>query len=138
MSRYSTSSFYGVTTRPVKYPTTDTSITLDLLVDVFALVEKLSLVVDKFFPPIETSSKIISEMKAFALMNDYTFVRFAWISRHPNLEFNPYVMNPNGTVFIDAVTGLQKLNWAGYEIMNIYHEFKKDPSNDPLFKNVLF
>ena len=36
-----------------------------------------------------SKSTVITKIKSMAFMNDYTYVRFLWIKRHPQFQFDP-------------------------------------------------
>lgn len=141
MSRRATRPIYGVSSRSSGgCPTGDNCLTSDLLVDLYALAENMETLIGQLFPEAKTQSNVITKIKSVAFMNDYTYVRFVWISRHPDVQFTPYKMNSNGSIYKDPSSGLRVLSWAGVELRNIYREFNLESSvdKDPLFKNVLF
>ena len=85
--------------------TEDACMTDILMQQFFEIVESVRLVVHEFFPATIATSSLITKIRAMAFLNDYTYVRFLWISRHP------------GMIFDDNNLSLR------YEIKDIYLEF---------------
>jgi hypothetical protein len=83
----------------------DTCMTDILLQQFLDIVESVKTVVQEFFPASNLMSTAITKIKSLAFLNDYTYVRFMWISRHP------------GMIFDDNNLSLR------YEIKDIYLEF---------------
>jgi hypothetical protein len=78
----------------------------DILLQQFLdIVESVRLVVQEFFPAVNITSSTVTKIKSLAFLNDFTYVRFMWISRHP------------GMIFDDNNLSLR------YEIKDIYLEF---------------
>lgn len=93
----------------------DTCMTDILMQQFLDVVESVKQVIAEFFPATTATSSLITKIAAFAFMNDYTYVRFVWISRHPGMIFD----NNNITL--------------QYEILDIYLEFGLSTwVNDPL------
>jgi hypothetical protein len=93
----------------------DTCMTDILLQQFLDIVESVKTVVQEFFPASNLMSTAITKIKSLAFLNDYTYVRFMWISRHP------------GMIFDDNNLSLR------YEIKDIYLEFGLTSWNvDPL------
>lgn len=70
----------------------DICLTKELLLKFYGLVEKVKEVVGGFNyggGSGEAKSMIITKIKTMAFMNDYTYVRFLWIKRHPHFQFDP-------------------------------------------------
>lgn len=86
-----------------------------LLLNFLDIVDSVNAVVKEFFPAAIATSSAITKIKSLAFLNDYTYVRFLWISRHP------------GMIFDDNNLSLR------YEIKDIYLEFDLTSWNtDPL------
>lgn len=96
--------------------TTEDACMTDILMQQFLdIVESVKQVIAEFFPAISTQSSLITKIRSMAFLNDYTYVRFVWISRHPGMIFDIYNRS------------LQ------YEILDIYLEFGLSTwVNDPL------
>lgn len=93
----------------------DTCMTNILLLNFLDIVDSVNAVVKEFFPAAIATSSAITKIKSLAFLNDYTYVRFLWISRHP------------GMIFDDNNLSLR------YEIKDIYLEFDLTSWNtDPL------
>jgi len=93
----------------------DTCMTDILLQQFLDIVESVKTVVQEFFPASNLMSTAITKIKSLAFLNDYTYVRFMWISRHPGMIFD----NNNLSL--------------RYEIKDIYLEFGLTSWNtDPL------
>ena len=93
----------------------DTCMTDILLQQFLDIVESVKTVIQEFFPAVNLTSTAITKIKSLAFLNDYTYVRFMWISRHP------------GMIFDDNNLSLR------YEIKDIYLEFGLTSWNvDPL------
>jgi len=83
----------------------DACMTGILLQQFLDIVESVKTVVQEFFPASNLMSAAIAKIKSLAFLNDFTYVRFLWISRHP------------GMIFDDNNLSLR------YEIKDIYLEF---------------
>lgn len=95
--------------------TEDTCMTDILLQQFLDIIESVKTVVQEFFPAQSVTSSVITKIKSLAFLNDFTYVRFLWISRHP------------GMIFDDNNLSLR------YEIKDIYLEFGLTSWNtDPL------
>ena len=96
--------------------TTEDACMTDILMQQFLdIVESVKAVVQEFFPAVNLTSVVIAKIKSLAFLNDYTYVRFLWISRHPGMIFD----NNNLSL--------------RYEIKDIYLEFGLSTwVNDPL------
>ena len=85
--------------------TEDLCMTNTLLLNFLEIIDSVNAVVKEFFPAAIVTSSAITKIKSLAFLNDYTYVRFLWISRHP------------GMIFDDNNLSLC------YEIKDIYLEF---------------
>ena len=63
-------------------------LTNELITRFFGVVDNIRTVVEKLFPAITATSNVITNITAYAFMNDYTRVRFMWIKRHPGMIFD--------------------------------------------------
>jgi hypothetical protein len=112
---------------------------LEILTELIELTEKALMIVDNLFPAISTQSAVVVKVKSFAFMNDYTYVRFVWLTRPKNSDrtFKPYrLKNATTGELLLSSNGLPILSSDGIELYNIYRDYGIDSSNDPLFKNV--
>jgi hypothetical protein len=66
----------------------DTCLTQTLMVKFYTIVENIQTIVEQLFPTISAKSSVIAKVRAYAYMNDFTFVRFIWINRHPGMIFD--------------------------------------------------
>jgi hypothetical protein len=80
-------SLYGAT-RISACTIEDTCLTETLMVKFNTVVENIQTIVEQLFPSILAKSSAITKARAYAYMNDYTFVRFIWIKRHPGMIFD--------------------------------------------------
>jgi hypothetical protein len=114
--------------------------TIDLLTDLYSMIDKMMMIVDDLFPESAATSTIITKIKSMAFMNDYTFIRFVWITNPDNTgrKFRPYRLKGASTteVELNPTNGLPILSSDGYEIYNLYRQYSLDWTKDPLFKNV--
>ena len=86
--------------------TTEDACMTDILLQQFLdIVDSVKKVVQEFFPAQSVTSSVITKIKSLAFLNDFTYVRFLWISRHPGMIFD----NDNLSL--------------RYEIKDIYLEF---------------
>jgi len=86
--------------------TTEDACMTDILLQQFLdIVDSVKKVVQEFFPAQSVTSSVIAKIKSLAFLNDFTYVRFLWISRHPGMIFD----NDNLSL--------------RYEIKDIYLEF---------------
>jgi len=93
----------------------DTCLTQTLLVKFYTIVENVQTIVEQLFPAITAKSTAVTKIRAYAFMNDFTFVRFMWINRHPGMIFD-----------VNNIS-------LRYAIKDIYLEFKLATwVNDPL------
>ena len=93
----------------------DTCMTDILLQQFLDIIDSVKTVVQEFFPAQSVTSSVITKIKSLAFLNDFTYVRFLWISRHPGMIFD----NNNLSL--------------RYEIKDIYLEFGLTSWNtDPL------
>lgn len=86
--------------------TTEDACMTDILMQQFLdIVESVKAVVQEFFPAQIITSSGITKIRSLAFLNDYTYVRFLWISRHPGMIFDANNLS------------------LRYEIKDIYLEF---------------
>ncbi len=67
-------------------------LTNELLLKFYRLVGKVGDVIDTItYTAGDSTAKslIVSKMNAYARMNDFTYVRFMWMKRHQNFQFDP-------------------------------------------------
>lgn len=94
--------------------TNDICLTRDLLVQFFNAIDAAQDVVEQLFPATTATSSFVTKISAFAFMNDYTYVRFIWISRNPGVLFDTRNLH------------------QCYQLLEIYYEFHLDSwRNDP-------
>jgi hypothetical protein len=114
--------------------------TIDLLTELYTMVDKMMTIVDALFPETAAVSTIITKIKSMAFMNDYTFIRFVWITDPENTgrKFRPYRLKGGSLteLELDPTNGLPILSSDGYEIYNLYRQYNLDWTKDPLFNNV--
>ena len=96
--------------------TTEDACMTDILLQQFLdIVDSVKAVVQEFFPASNLMSAAIAKIRSLAFLNDYTYVRFLWISRHPGMIFDANNLS------------------LRYEIKDIYLEFGLSTwVNDPL------
>lgn len=95
---------YGVSNKIQQCDTTSICMTEILLKTFYALTNEVQNIVETLFPAIVTKATIVTKMKAFAYMNDFTYVRFVWMNRHPGMFFDRNILS------------------LRYEILDIYLE----------------
>ena len=92
------------------------------------LLQKFETIVTSTIALIDTVSRLnakavstlIVKITSFAFMNDFTYVRFVWMQRHPKMIFDPMNMS------------------LRYEILRIYLEFEMTSwVNDPLVNTLM-
>jgi hypothetical protein len=66
----------------------DACMTGILLQQFLDIVESVKLAVQEFYPPSNVVSSAIAKIRSLAFLNDFTYVRFLWISRHPGMIFD--------------------------------------------------
>jgi len=91
-----------------------------LLQQFLTVVKTATQIISTFFPATNSSSTIITKILSLARLNDYTYVRFVWISRHKGMFFDPTNMA------------------LRYELLDIYLQYSlKDWIYDPLVNTLM-
>jgi hypothetical protein len=112
-------SIYGIKKTSTCEPA-DTCLTEILLKTFYNTIDKLQDVIGQFFPSVNSQSTIITKMRAYAFMNDYTYVRFVWINKNQNKKFDPTILS------------------LRYEILDIYLQHNLTSwKTDPLVNNLI-
>ena len=78
----------GAVNRIAQCDMTDLCLTRELLSFLFQSIDATQVVVKNLFPATVATSAFVTKIKAFAWMNDFTFVRFVWMQRNPDKSFN--------------------------------------------------